>query len=170
MRPSSKLAPAIAGLVLLGGGLVLTAVIGRDDAAGPSSLPGLPGFGSYVPVAGCIEQLPEAIEEPQYRPDSLTLPEGSVPVRTSPDPAPGLHVVVYRVPVGLDPFVDHLLEAWPAGGWVLGRGEREAGEAETVFYLPDKSRYGQVRARSVYCDLEQTEVTLTIGEAAATAG
>ena len=161
MRPVPKLVPAIVGVVTLIGGVVLASLNG----SGPEgALPGLPGFASYVPVAGCIEEVPAAIKDPQYRPTSLTLPAGSEAIRTSPDPAPGLHVVVYRVPATLDAFVEHLLAEWPENGWVLGRGERETGEAESVFYTPDKSRYGQVCARSVYCDVAVTEVTLTLGE------
>lgn len=161
MRPIPKLVPAIVGLLVLGGG-VLMATLGGSE---PSDIPpGLPGFSSYVPIAGCVEELPVGIREPQFRPDTLTLPEGSEAIRTSPDPAPGLHVVVYRVPTTLDGFVEHVLAEWEDNGWILGRGERETGEAESVYYLPDKSRYGQFRARSVFCDLAQTEVTLTLGE------
>lgn len=137
---------------------------GPAPTPSPSALPGLPAFGSFTPQAGCIEDLPPEIPEPPYRPRSLSLPEGSVPIRLSPDPAPGLHLVTYRVPVDLDAFADHVLKEWPERGWVLGRGEREPAEAESVFYLPDKSRYGHLRARSVYCDRDQTEVTLTLGE------
>ena len=167
MLEPRKLIPAIIAGAALIGGAILAASSGRSDV---DPLTGLPGFSSYTPIAGCIEELPAAIEDPQYRPDSLSLPEGSEAIRTSPDPAPGLHIVVYRVPTGLEEFVDHVLDAWPRNGWVLGRGEREAGEAESVFYLADKSRYGQLRARSVFCDLEQTEVTLTLGEDVSDAG
>jgi hypothetical protein len=158
MRAVKKLLPAVIAALILGIA-ALFAFSGKDEIPA-----GLPGFGSYTPVAECIEDLPARIEEPEYRPETLTLPAGSVAIRTSPDPAPGLHVVVYRVPKSLDDFVKFLLADWPKQGWVLGRGEREPGEAESVFYLPDKSRYGQVRARQVYCDADQTEVVLTIGE------
>lgn len=161
VRQPSKLIPALIAAAALVGGVILAASTGPNTS---DPLGGLPGFASYTPIAGCIEELPSSIDDPQFRPDSLRLPDGSEAIRTSPDPAPGLHIVVYRVPVGLDAFVDHVLDAWPRDGWVLGRGEREAGEAESVFYLADKSRYGQFRARSVFCDLEQTEVTLTLGE------
>ncbi len=161
MLRGSKLLPAIVGAGVLAGVAVFAAISGPP--ADPN-LQGLPGFASYQPIAGCIEELPPGIEEPQYRPRTLTLPDGSVAIRTVPDPAPGLHVVVYRSPASLEGFVDHVTTDWPAQGWQLGRGEREQGEAEAVFFTPDKSRYGQFRARSVYCDLEQVEVTLTLGE------
>lgn len=161
MPDMRKLLPAIAGIVVVAGAATFAALNGTD--ADPT-FQGLPGYGSYAPVAGCVESLPPAIDEPQFRPASLSLPDGSVAIRTSPDPAPGLHVIVYRVPLDLDAFVQHVLDRWPNDGWVLGRGERESGEAESVFYSPDKRRYGQFRARSIYCDLDQTEVLLTIGE------
>ena len=161
VRPIPKLVPAIVGLIVLGGGALIATL---SSSGSPEALPGLPGYSSYVPIAGCIEELPAGIAEPQFRPETLSLPAGSEAIRTSPDPAPGLHVVVYRVPTTLDAFVAHVLATWENAGWILGRGERETGEAESVFYLPDKSRYGQFRARSVFCDLEQTEVTLTLGE------
>lgn len=150
--------------VLVGVAAVAAAALMAGGSSQPAALPGLPGFASYTPIAGCLEEIPAPVADSGVRPASLTLPEGSHPIRTPDDPAPGLHVVVYAVPVDLDGFVEHVLAGWPENGWELGRGEREVGEAESVFFLPDKSRYGQFRARSVYCDQNMTEVTLTLGE------
>ena len=155
---------ALAAAVFAALGLGLAAVLAGRSPGPRSELPGLQGFGSFQPLPQCVESVGEPLEEPAFRPASLPLPAGTVTIRTPEDPAPGLHVIVYAVPRSLDGFVDFVLDTWPAEGWELGRGEREPGEAESVFYLPDKSRYGQFRARAIYCDENLTEVTLTIGE------
>lgn len=164
-----RIVPALVAVAGLGVALVVARAT-SDPEPSPtpvvtaSSLPGLPAFGSYTPQAGCIENLPGEIPEPQYRPENLPLPRGTVPIEVRPDPAPGLHIVVYRVPVTLDALATFVLREWPATGWTLGQGEREPAEAESVFYRPDRSRYGHLRARSVYCDRDQTELVLTLGE------
>lgn len=161
MRSLWKLLPAAIAVVAA---TIAAMLAGTSNGGNPQELPGLPGFSSYQPIPGCIEEVDPRVRDPEFRPDSLTLPRGSFAIRTPEDPAPGLHIIVYAVPAGLDDFVQHVLDRWPSNGWELGRGERELGEAESVFFLPDKSRYGQFRARSVYCDLDVTEVTLTLGE------
>lgn len=140
------------------------ALAGLSGGGDPADLAGLPGFASYQPIPTCLEEVDAEVPEPEYRPRSLPLPQGSYTIRTPEDPAPGLHIIVYAVPVSLDDFATFVLNKWPASGWELGRGEREPGEAESVFYTPDKSTYGQFRARMVYCDENFTELTLTISE------
>lgn len=148
------------------GGLTLAAILagGGTPTAVPTPDPTV--FGSYTPVTGCLEELPAAADAqgPQVAP---VMPEGAyLSHRYEPDPAPGIVAVIYTVPISLDDFIDFVLARWPEDGWTLGRGERERGEAESVFFRPDRSRYGQFRARSVYCDLDAVEVTLTLGQQA----
>jgi hypothetical protein len=145
----------VAGAILAGGG---------SAPAGSSPTPDPTVFGGFVPINGCLEEMPaEVVGKPLTGPPPL--PEGAyMSHRYEPDPAPGIIAAQYTIPVSLDDFVSFVLERWPDAGWSLGRGEREAGEAESVFFLPDRSRYGQFRARTVYCDLDAVEVTLTLGE------
>lgn len=151
--------PPLAIVAVAVGALVAVAVVANDGAQPPDAIP--TGYGSFQPIVGCLEELPSPVEA--ALPAGLPMPSGTYASRTYDAPAAGIDVVTYTVPTSLDAFVEHVLADWPGGDWQLGRGERETGEAESVFFSSDRSRYGQFRARAVYCDPNAVEVTLTLG-------
>lgn len=141
-----------AGL-LLGGG----ASDSRDRAA--EAFPTVAATPSIPLPEECLP-LPDEEERPPWFPADLPLPGGSY-VSWIPDPpAEGIRQIVFTARGTLDDFVRFVLDNWEAEGWNLGRGEREPGEAESIFFTEDTERYGQFRARAVYCDDAYTEVLL----------
>lgn len=159
-----RLVPA--GLAI--GGLTVAAIALPGGLGGPSATsspaPVPTATGQYVPIVGCIEDLPSRIKGEDPRDGKISLPNGSYLSYLYPTGgAPGIEAGIFLVPVSLDSFVTYVLDRWPKDGWTLGHGEREAGEAESVFFWPDRSMYGQFRARAVYCDSDAVEVTLTLG-------
>lgn len=88
------------------------------------------------------------------------MPKGSAVTEVLPQSS-SVRRVVFAAPASLDDFVRHVFKEWPPLGWTLGRGEREAIEAEDTFQHKD-GRYGQFRARSVFCEKDSTEVVIAI--------
>lgn len=144
----------LVALVLVAGGAVaLLAGGGRsEDPFAQGSSPGTP-----LPVT-CLE-LPEAIDAPRWAPEDLPHLEGSYAIEIS-QPSGRVRTVAFAEHGSLDAFVQHVLDAWPDAGWILGHGEREPGEAEATFSKGE--RVGAFRARSVYCDPDWTQVLIVL--------
>ncbi|MFA5891226.1 MAG: hypothetical protein WDA27_09805 [Actinomycetota bacterium] len=105
-------------------------------------------------------RLPRAVPAPDWLPDDLPLPPGTY-VNEIIRPSDSIHRAMLTVAVSLDDFVRFVLLEWPPKGWQLGAGDREAAEAEAPFTQGD-GRFGQFRARSVYCDNAHAEVLLIL--------
>jgi hypothetical protein len=105
-----------------------------------------------------------------WLPADLPLPVGSYGVRSLGDATgpqqPGSNPMVYHsgllVVAGTLVDFERFVEAgWPGAGYVLGRGEAEAGEAELSFTKgPD---IGAFRARADLCEPKWITVKLVYG-------
>ena len=105
---------------------------------------------------------PAAVSAPDWLPDDLPFPPGTY-VNEIIRPADPIHRAMLTTAGSLDDFVRFVLSEWPARGWKLGAGDREADEAEAPFGRND-GRFGQFRVRDVYCGDSNVEVLLILGQ------
>lgn len=149
----------LVALLVAGGatGLLLGRGSNEIDAAFPSA-----GATPTAPLPVECLPLPERVSRPAWFPGDLPLPSDAYVSLVPESLAEGVDHIVFTVRGSLDDFVKFVLAEWEEAGWILGRGEREPGEAESVFYTKGTERYGQFRARAVYCDDAYTEVLLTL--------
>lgn len=122
-----------------------------DRGGSPSSLPDEPT---------CL-QPPAAVSAPDWLPKDLPFPAGTY-VNEIIRPEDPIHRAMLTTTVSLDDFVRFVLSEWPARGWKLGTGDREAAEAEAPF-SSDDGRFGQFRVRKAYCGDSHAEVLLILG-------
>lgn len=153
---------AVVIVLLVTVGIVVLQDRGKKDTnASPTSRP-TAGLGTIGP-ARC-DPLPRKAKTPSWYPDNLPLPAGSYAGSISlPGGSSSFPRAVFAVRGSLQDFVIHALEVWPKSGWVLGRGEAEAGEAEDNFYLPGTDTRGAFIARTTFCDPTWTWVYIVIG-------
>jgi hypothetical protein len=146
----------VALLLIAGGGTALVLTSGDPPPSDISASP--------TPAApSCLEPpAPRAkpAKLPDWIPEDLPLPKGTYVIDRLPT-VQKLRRAVFFVPSSLDGLVRRVLEDWPKEGWVLGRGEREPGEAEDTFFRAKK--FGQFRALEVYCDLDTVQMLLVFG-------
>jgi len=157
MDPRARL---IVVAVLLAVGGTVAIIASRGDAPGDGTFVVRPTPTAPLP-AQCLE-LPDPIAKPSWLPKDLPLPPGTYANAEPPAGAEGIYQIAMTSERSLDDMVKFILDRWPKAGWELGRGEREPGEAEAVFFADDKKRYGQFRARAVYCDQAWTELLLVL--------
>ena len=93
-----------------------------DDAAAPAEARPLPA------CAGARKP----IERPSELPSDFPLPPGTV-FQSSRRPYPGQLVLRGLVPTGLSAAATFFKDELPEGGYNLGRGDAERGEAEALF-------------------------------------
>lgn len=136
-------------------------VTADDPAAAPVSGAG-PGFGQG-PYTGPCYGRPAAGATIDWLPQDLPFPDGTYPIEELQDDT-RFRRAVLAVPMSYGDFVQFALSRWPAEGWLLGRGESEAGEAEDGFIRDDT--FGAFRARRVYCEDGWSEILLAMGDAA----
>lgn len=153
----------VVAAVLAAGGVAGVLLAGSNDPNGAD------GDGTFatgtapsVPLPAQCFDLPQEVPRPSWFPADLPLPEGSYPSLIPEQRAPGIREIVFTARGSLDDFVRFVLDRWEEAGWSLGRGEREPGEAESIFFAGEAERYGQFRARQVYCDEDYTEVQLIV--------
>jgi len=158
MNPRARL--AIVAAVLVAGGV--TGVLVAGNGADPADEVFAQGSAPSIPLPAQCLDLPSEVARPDWFPDDLPLPAGSYVSLTPEQRAPGIDEIVFTAKGSLDDFVSFVLERWEDAGWSLGRGEREPGEAESIFFTAGTERYGQFRARQVYCDESYTEVQLFV--------
>jgi hypothetical protein len=116
---------------------------------------------------GRCQQLPGKAPVPEWYPSDLKLPAGSYPADIKLPTTSGYPRAIFAVKGTLRDFVIHALGEWPKAGWVLGRGEAEAGEAEDNFYRPGSPIRGAFIARTDFCDAGWTWVYIVMGQARA---
>lgn len=157
--PKRLLAVIIALLVTVGIVKIVDRGNGEPDVK-PSSTARLPTIGP----AQC-DQLPGKTKYPSWYRKDLPLPPGSYPAAVKiPGPAStSFPRAIFAVRGSLRDFVVHALQVWPKQGWILGRGEAEASEAEDNFYLPGTDIRGAFIARSTYCEAGWTWVYIVMG-------
>jgi len=147
-------------------GLALAACSGAHHPRSVSSGPrprSASTFASSTRFGPC-QPLPAQAAAPDWYPADLPLPGGSYAAGEVPGP-PSVRKGVWAVKASLRAFVQHTaLEAWPARGWHLGRGDAEAGEADGNFRRGQEA--GTFRARTVYCEQGWTELVVTFSAAA----
>ncbi|HJP67253.1 MAG TPA: hypothetical protein VKA30_13230, partial [Actinomycetota bacterium] len=146
---------AVLALLLVGGVVyAATSLPGGDSSAGPSARPTtLPGDRPNLPP--CDE--PKRIASPAWVPKDLPLPAGTYPYNDLGE-TNGYHRALFVVHQDLTALAQFLLTKWPAAGWILGRGDAEAGEIETGFSKPPA--VGAIRARTVFCTPGYTALLL----------
>ncbi len=146
----------VALALIAGGATALVLSGGEGPAAGPSP--------SLTPAApNCLESPtpPARISMPTWVPRDLELPAGTFTIQKLPA-VQGLQRGIFAVPVSLDGFVELVLNEWPKDDWVLGRGEREPGEAEDTFFRDEV--FGQFRVLEIYCDRNLIQMLLVMGK------
>lgn len=136
----------------LGAGVLVGCGGGADS---PRSVPSATAADSVLPPARPrpTYQLPKCdypteIGFPRWVPDDLPLPKGTYATRLLP-PIQGYERGLFVVPVGLTDLARFVLSEWPKTGWVLGRGDAEAGEIDDQFTKPPA--VGAFKAREQYC-------------------
>jgi hypothetical protein len=122
-----------------------------SSAAGAAGAAG----GSQFQVCGPVPPAGAAIP---WVPADLPLPPGAYPVADLSVANAGIHQATFVVKMDLRTFVLYVYGEWPKHGWVLGRGDAEAGEAESPYRRADEG--GAWRVRSSYCDATQSELLL----------
>lgn len=158
---STRLLAVVIALLITVGIVVLQ---DRGDGKSKASATATPTarFGTIGP-ARC-DPLPGKAKLPSWYPDNLPLPEGSYPAAINiPAGSSSYPRQIFAVRGSLKDFVIHALEIWPKSGWVLGRGEAEAGEAEDNFHLPGSNLAGAFIARTTFCDPMWTWVYIVLG-------
>ncbi|HZQ28391.1 MAG TPA: hypothetical protein VFA94_11900 [Acidimicrobiales bacterium] len=93
-----------------------------------------------------------------WLPADLPLPPGTYPVADLSVSGAGIHQATFVVKMDLRSFVLFVTAEWPKHGWALGRGDAEAGEAESPYRRANEG--GAWRVRSSYCDATQSELLL----------
>lgn len=149
---SSRIRLLAVACVLLAGGIIAS-VATRHEAQKPDTT---------VETPRCPE-LPARIATPKWLPADLPLPPGSYASRMLPRSG-RVDRGIFVVNASLDEFVRFVLAEWPKQGWILGRGDREAHEAEAPLSRPG-GRLGFFRARSIYCEPNRAEVLIAVGTA-----
>jgi len=91
---------------------------------------------------------PAHVASPTWLPVDLPFPVGTYPYQVLPDSA-GYHRALLLIPTTLDKLTKFVLIQWPKAGWVLGRGDAEAGEVEDQFVKAPS--VGAFKAVSEYC-------------------
>lgn len=148
-------------VVLLATGGTVGVLLGGGSNGEGGAFPTVAATPSVPLPVECLE-LPEQVDRPPWFPADLPLPPDSYVSLVPESRAEGVDQIVFTVLGTLDDFVRFVLDRWEQAGWILGRGEREPGEAESVFFTSGTERYGQFRARAVYCDQDYTEVLLIL--------
>jgi hypothetical protein len=93
-------------------------------------------------------QYPAHVATPKWLPVDMPFPVGTYTYQRLPDTA-GYHRALLLIPTTLDKLTRFVLTQWPAAGWVLGRGDAEAGEVEDQFVKAPGT--GAFKAVSEYC-------------------
>jgi hypothetical protein len=93
-------------------------------------------------------QYPAHLASPKWLPIDLPFPVGTYTYQALPDSS-GYHRVLLLIPTTLDKLTRFVLVQWPKAGWVLGRGDSEAGEVEDQFVKAPSA--GAFKAVSEYC-------------------
>jgi len=159
--PTRLLAVIIA--LLLTVGIVVAADRSKGQPKASSKpAPGPTALGTLA--AGRCQKLPGRAATPDWYPSDLQLPAGSYPADIKLPTTSGYPRAIFAVKANLRDFVIHALGEWPKSGWVLGRGEAEAGEAEDSFYRPGSPIRGAFIARTDFCDAGWTWVYIVMGQ------
>jgi hypothetical protein len=95
-------------------------------------------------------------------PPDLPLPNGTFAADQQPPSTATAHRGLFVVPGTLPDFVHLVLTTWPSKGWILGRGDAEAGEQEGGFGRGTSG--GSWRVRTSYCDPHHVELLLVYAE------
>jgi hypothetical protein len=162
--PTRLLAVIIA--LLLTVGIVVAADRSKSESKASAKPTGGPtAIGTLGP--GRCQKLPGKAATPDWYPSDLALPAGSYPAAIKLPKTNGYPRAIFAVKATLRDFVIHALSIWPKAGWVLGRGEAEAGEAEDNFYRPGSTIRGAFIARTDFCDAGWTWVYIVMGQAGA---
>jgi hypothetical protein len=161
--PTRLLAVVIA--LLLTVGIVVAADRSNGDSKSVAVRPGPTAIGTLGP--GRCQALPGKTSTPTWYPSDLPLPTGSYPAAIKLPATNGYPRAIFAVKATLRDFIIHALRIWPKSGWVLGRGEAEAGEAEDNFFRPGSSIRGAFIARTDFCDAGWTWVYIVMGQAGA---
>ena len=157
--PKRLLAVVIALVITVGIVTLVDRGSGKDEAQ-PTPTSRLP----TIRPAQC-EQLPGKTKNPSWYPKELPLPAGSyaASVKVPGPTSSSFPRAIFAVRGSLRDFIIHALQVWPKQGWILGRGEAEAGEAEDNFHLPGTDLRGAFIARSTYCEAGWTWVYSVMG-------
>ncbi|MDP9342105.1 MAG: hypothetical protein M3Q23_08400 [Actinomycetota bacterium] len=91
---------------------------------------------------------PLHVATPTWLPVDLPFPVGTYTYQVLPD-SNGYHRALLLLPTTLDKLTRFVLTQWPKAGWVLGRGDSEAGEVEDQFVK--SPAVGAFKAVSEYC-------------------
>jgi hypothetical protein len=162
--PTRLLAVVIA--LLLTTGIVVAADRSASEPKASARPSGGPTAIGTLGPSRC-QKLPGKAAMPDWYPADLPLPPGSYPAAIKLPTSNGYPRAIFAVRGTLKDFVLHALSVWPKSGWVLGRGEAEAGEAEDNFYRPGSPVRGAFIARTDFCDAGWTWVYVVIGTARA---
>lgn len=124
----------------------------------PSTVVPLPGP-PRVGVTACRPTPPPGAAPLAWLPPDLPLPAGAYAVEDSTSAAnPGLSSGLLVVPGSLHDWVRFTNAEWHKAGWIQGRGEAEAGEAENTYVRGREG--GAWRVRSAFCDERFSELLL----------
>lgn len=124
------------GALLAAGCLALLAACGGSDPPAAAPTPKATAAGPVDVAPTCEPPAPAAATWPPDVPAELPMPPGAT-VTDVQERQDGLTVVLFTTPISLRESVLFLVEALPAAGYTLARGDAENTEADVPFVKGD---------------------------------